>query len=95
MKNYGVKKLPSEADLDRMLSKTKIRLLRQKGAVFLSTIMGQMEYSWDESIPTAATNGVKILWNPYFFASLDEDLAAPKPNAPTLFNAMFRCTSWS
>lgn len=63
-------KLPDEQTLERLLSKVKIKLFYHKGAAFLATIMCSVQFEWDTEIPTAATNGKKIIWNPYFFMSI-------------------------
>ena len=67
---YGIKELPSEEELYRLLSKVKIRLFYEKGAAFLSSLMSNTEFYWDDSIPTAATNGLQMFWNPYFFMKI-------------------------
>lgn len=67
---YGIKELPSEEELYRLLSKVKIRLFYEKGAAFLSSLMSNTEFYWDDSIPTAATNGLQMFWNPYFFLKI-------------------------
>lgn len=56
--------------LDRMLAKVKMKLFYEKGSVFLSTLLCNLEVKWDESIPTAATNEKVIIWNPHFFISI-------------------------
>ena len=67
---YGITELPSPEQLERLLSKVKVNLFYEKGAAFLSSLMGNMEFRWDETIPTAATNGLVIKWNPYFFMKI-------------------------
>lgn len=69
-KYYGHITLPSQETLDKLLSKVKLRIYRHKGAVFLSSIISNTDFEWDETIPTAATNGKVIKWNPYFFYSI-------------------------
>lgn len=64
-------KLPDTDVLDRMLAKTKIKLFYKKGAAFLSTLFAGMDFIWDETIPTACTDGKEIRWNPHFFYKLD------------------------
>lgn len=68
--NQSKIQLPSEDQLDRMLSKVKIKLFYHKGAAFLSSIMCTLTFHWDENITTACTNGKQIRWNPYFFVSI-------------------------
>ena len=62
--------LPSQNELDNMLGRLKARMFTLKGAAFLGSLMCSVEFIWDESIPTAATDGLHIWWNPYFFVSL-------------------------
>lgn len=66
-------KLPSDEVMDKLLSKAKIKLFYYKGATFLSTLMCNMKFVWSEEIPTAATDGKTIYWNPYFFISIDTE----------------------
>lgn len=63
--------LPDTEVLDKLLSKTKIKLFYKKGAAFLSSLFSGLTFVWDEEISTACTNGMEIRWNPYFFFSLD------------------------
>lgn len=63
--------LPDTEVLDKMLSKTKIKLFYKKGAVFLSSLFSNLTFEWDETIPTACTDGQNIRWNPHFFFRLD------------------------
>lgn len=53
--------------LDLMLAKVKMKLFYQKGSVFLSTLLCNLQVKWDETIPTACTNEKEIRWNPHFF----------------------------
>jgi len=46
----------------------KIQLMTK--SVFLSTICLRLKHSFTDEIPTAATNGLTILYNPEFFAGL-------------------------
>lgn len=55
------------------LNKTKGQLFFKKGSAFLGSLLCRMDFEWDEKIPTAATNGLKLFWNPEFFLSLDEE----------------------
>lgn len=62
--------LPSYDVLDSLLSKAKLQVFYKKGAAFLSSIICSVEFKWDLSISTAATDGKKIYINPYFFYSI-------------------------
>lgn len=50
------------------LNHAKITLMSK--SVFLSTICLSLKHEFTEDIPTAGTNGLSILYNPTFFASL-------------------------
>lgn len=63
----------TQDELDLQLSKVKIKLFLKKGAVFLASIMGQTEFQWSEQVPTAATNGIKIWFNPQFWMKLPDE----------------------
>ena len=58
-----------EAELEDKLRYAKIQLMTK--SVFLSTICLRLRHRISEDIPTAATNGVTILYNPEFIKSLD------------------------
>lgn len=67
--------LPSEQELAKQLSAVKVSMfLLDHGAVFLTTIMNNLSFHWDESIPTAQTDGLSISWNPYFFLALSKNM---------------------
>jgi hypothetical protein len=53
--------------LDRELDRTKTRVFLGKSASFLGPLMCSLHFQWDKNIPTAATNGIYIKWNPYYF----------------------------
>lgn len=57
---------------DHALDKAKVQLIVGNGAVFLSTILFSLKFKWDETIPTACTNGLELRVNPDFFLSLPE-----------------------
>jgi len=50
------------------LRHAKIDLMTK--SVFLSTICLSLKHSFTTDIPTAATNGLSIIYNPDFFANL-------------------------
>lgn len=60
-------------ELNRMLDSVKVRLFQKKWNGFLGPLVASISFKWDRSIPTAATNGVFMVWNPEFFKSLDRD----------------------
>lgn len=55
------------------LSRAKILMMGKKGALFFSTICLALETIVDDTIPTAATNGAWIKFNPEFFLKLTEE----------------------
>lgn len=57
-------------ELDWLFDKTKSQVFMGRGAGFLGSIMSKLNFSWTEDIPTACTNGVRVLWNPHFFLRL-------------------------
>ena len=66
------------AFLRRELDRCKSSILMDAKNAFLGALMCQLRQDWDESIPTAATNGKSIWWNPHWFLSL------PKPARVTV-----------
>jgi len=58
-------------DKDKLLNKAKIQLI-SNGCVFYSTILFNLKQVWTDEIPTAATNGIKLLINPDWFCSLSQ-----------------------
>lgn len=59
-------------DRQLMLDKAVTGLFLEKHSAFLSTIYCGLKFSWDVAIPTACTNGLNLLINPSWFASLTE-----------------------
>ena len=55
------------AELNKQLDKVKSKVFQEKNAAFFGPLMCSLEFRWTEEIPTAATNGVEIIWNPNFF----------------------------
>lgn len=58
-------------DHHQALSKAKIQLMARPDSVFFTTVCFSLKHVWDETIPTACTNGRQIRYNPKFFMSLD------------------------
>jgi predicted metal-dependent peptidase len=57
--------------LNRQLDICKSQVFLHSGtAAFLGSIMSSMEFMWSRQLPTAATDGVNLIWNPDWFASL-------------------------
>lgn len=55
------------------LSKAKIQLMSRPDSAFFTTLCFNMEHVFTDQVNTAATNGKKILYNPDFFMTLNED----------------------
>lgn len=61
------------SELSESLKKTKMKLFLKKGAGFLGSLLGQVQFKWTRDIPTAAISHKELLWNPDFFATLDDE----------------------
>lgn len=60
--------------LQRELDRTKAEVfLNNSTAAFLGSIMCSLNFVWDESIPTAQTDGLSLWWNPHWFLSLPKE----------------------
>ena len=53
------------------LSKAKIQLMARPDSAFFTTVCFSLKHVWSNQIPTAATDGRQILFNPTFFMSLN------------------------
>ena len=60
-------------DLNRELDKVKAKVFIGSSSAFLGSIMCSLNFSWDDTIPTACTNGLNLLFNPEFFIGLVPD----------------------
>ena len=62
------------AVLNKELDRTKSKLFQnQNNAGFFGPLMCYLDFQWSTQIDTAATNGVKFIWNPKFFLYLSEE----------------------
>lgn len=59
--------------LDKELDRVKSQVFLDKNAAMLGCILCSLEFSWDRSIPTVATNGKYLKWNPDWFMSLPQE----------------------
>ena len=66
--------LPDQGFLDRKLGKLKLKLFMysKKNVAFLGRLLCSITFEWDTKIPTACTNGIRIVFNPYFFLAMSE-----------------------
>ena len=55
---------------DLALMKAKLQFMGHEGATFFTTILVSLKHEYSDEVPTAATNGLKIVFNPQFFMSL-------------------------
>jgi len=55
------------------LSKAKIQLMSRPDSAFFTHLAFSLKHSFDESIPTAGTDGRNVKYNPKFFMSLNHD----------------------
>lgn len=67
------------AQLDYELDVVKTAAFLDKSAAFLGPLMCGMDFVWTKDIPTAATDGVTIFWNPDWFQKI------PKKSRETVF----------
>jgi predicted metal-dependent peptidase len=58
------------ATLNRELDRVKAKVFIGTNAAFLAPLMCSLNFVWDEQIPTAATDGISLMWNPDFFLSI-------------------------
>jgi len=61
------------AEADKALQIAKINLLTMKKSSFISTIAYNLKYQWDETISTAAVDGVTVYVNPQFFLDANKE----------------------
>ena len=54
----------------KALDKAKVALMSKPDSVFFTTVCFSLKHVWDDSIPTAQTNGLEIRYNPEFFMQL-------------------------
>lgn len=66
---------PAPQDAEDALSKAKVKLMIKKDCAFFATLILQTPVYWltADEVPTAATDGKNLFFNPEFFMSLDPD----------------------
>ena len=62
----------SNSLIETALAKAKINLLKKKETRFYSAICSSLETIITDAIPTAATNGITVKFNPNFFMGLND-----------------------
>lgn len=60
-------------DLNREMDRVKSKVFMGSSSAFLGSIMCSLNFSWDETIPTACTDGLNLKFNPEFFMSIPPD----------------------
>lgn len=60
-------------DLNREMDRVKSKVFMGNSSAFLGSIMCSLNFSWDETIPTACTDGLTLKFNPNFFMSIPID----------------------
>lgn len=63
----------TEHQANEALSKAKIALMSRADSAFFTTLAFSLIHEFDASIPTAATNGKRIKYNPDFFMNMSHD----------------------
>jgi predicted metal-dependent peptidase len=63
----------SDKELEEMLSNTKIHLMTKTGSMFMSSVSMLLEHRFSNEVPTAATNGKWVMYNPEFFFKLSKE----------------------
>lgn len=66
---------PEPAKAVEALSKARIKLMRKPDCAFFATLVLQSPVYWvtADEVPTAATDGINLFFNPEFFLGLDPD----------------------
>lgn len=63
----------NDQERQRALDKCMSKVFIGNNSAFLGSVMCALDFVWDSTIPTAATNGLKLWWNPEWFDSMCED----------------------
>lgn len=68
--NYTEQQKEAIAKFQKGLDKCKVVLMREPKWAFFTAVCFSLKQKIDFSIPTAATDGLCIFWNPFFFVSM-------------------------
>jgi predicted metal-dependent peptidase len=60
-------------ELTALLNKTKVALMESRDATFFTTICFSLKFQWDDTQPTAYTDGLVLGFNPDFFKRMTMD----------------------
>lgn len=55
---------------EKKINQAKINLFTAKNTTFFSTLLAQLRIEWNESFPTAGTDGIRLVINPNFIEPL-------------------------
>lgn len=65
--------LPNDREMTRLMDRTKTEAFINSNGAFLGSLLCQMKgVTWNETIPTARTDGLVLEWNPTWFISIPE-----------------------
>lgn len=73
------------------LSKTKIALMARADSAFFMTLCFNMRHYWDDTVPTAQTDGRSVYWNPKFFMGLLNQTVQLNDREERVFTAVHEC----
>lgn len=59
--------------VERAYDQTKFFFFSDPKSIFLTTLLFNMSFRWDQKIPTACTTGLELVINPAYFLSLTPD----------------------
>lgn len=60
-------------ELNQELSKAKIQLMTKPDSTFYTTVLFSLNFQWDDTQPTAWTDGINIGFNPDFFMKMPKE----------------------
>jgi len=60
-------------DHEKALDKAKIQLLSHPDTAFFVSVCFSLKHLWDDTMPTAATDGLSVWYNTQFFMDLNEE----------------------
>ncbi|AVO23119.1 hypothetical protein RIVERRIDER_31 [Xanthomonas phage RiverRider] len=54
--------------LNHQMDKAKTKIFLGKNSGFFGSLLCSLDFIWSEDVPTAATDGIRLWWNPEWFA---------------------------
>lgn len=61
--------------LNHRLDKVKTKVFLGKNSGFFGSLLCSLDFIWSEDVPTAATDGLRLWWNPIWFETLTNETA--------------------